>query len=96
MPSFANIAITWTPVAPSEVTSTRLSDVYSIFPNPGDGLYSISGNIKSYEVRSIAGDWIQSGRGATVDIRHLPDGVYLFVLKTENGALVKKALKAGL
>lgn len=95
VPSFANISITWSPAAPSEVSSTRLEDGYSIYPNPSEGLYFISGTIDTYEVRSIPGEILQSGRGSIVDIRQFPDGVYLFILKTEKGVFVKKALKSG-
>ena len=93
VPSFSAISIQWTPAAPSLVSSTLFPDQYSIYPNPGDGLFSVSGQIDSYEVRTISGEWIQSGHGSTIDIRHLPNGVYLFVLETNKGTLVKKALK---
>lgn len=69
-------------------TTQNEAKVVSIFPNPTDGVLYIShkANFSSASVHDTNGRLLQNFdlHSGTIDITHLPSGIYLLSLKAEN------------
>lgn len=91
-PSFSNISLDWQPASGTNVNN--ISNEISIFPNPGKGLYAITGsNFQEVEIRDIAGKVILKSNSRTIDITNYPDGIYLMLLKIDNKVVINKLIK---
>lgn len=96
-PSFSSISIVWTPDFMAVPENTVLAD-YSLFPNPTDGIFKISGTeIQEIEIMSITGLLIRKEKlnltGGQSDISDLPAGIYFIRMKTSKGYITKKLFK---
>ncbi|GLR16080.1 hypothetical protein GCM10007940_06950 [Portibacter lacus] len=54
-----------------------------IFPNPSHGIYRITGDLEKYQLALSdgVGKKIKQVQGQTLDIRNLPDGMYILAVK---------------
>ncbi len=93
-PSFSSVAINWTPESNVNV-DVNLADInYVVFPNPGNGVYQVSGhNIKELEIRSITGKLIDQSHTSEIDISSRENGVYLLYITSDQGTVVQKIIK---
>jgi hypothetical protein len=89
---------TLVPVSNPEVYKGALQ----VAPNPGTGLFNItlptsegSSSIRVTDLtgREVAGERAFSGTEVTVDIRHLPAGIYIAIISTDLGQQVVKLVK---
>ncbi len=89
---------TLVPVSNPEVYKGALQ----VAPNPGTGLFYITlptaEGVSSIRVadltgRDVAGERTFSGTEVTVDIRHLPAGIYMAIISTDLGQQVVKLVK---
>jgi hypothetical protein len=97
VPSFSSIYAVWTPDL-TAIPQEQTEDGYSIFPNPTDGLFKISGyNITEIEILNITGNFLRKAKASngTVnsDISDLPSGIYFVRIKTPKGYITKKLFK---
>lgn len=71
----------------------------SIFPNPSNGLYTISGilpktQILIYDaVGQIVYSILSNDIKETIDIKQLPDGLYMIQINTDNNSFTRRLLK---
>ncbi len=96
-PSFASISVVWTPDV-SAVPENSAEDGYSLFPNPTEGIFKLTGTgIQEIEIMSITGALIRKEKsganGVQSDISDLPDGIYFIRFKTPQGYITKKLFK---
>lgn len=89
---------TLVPVSNPEVYKGALQ----VAPNPGTGLFyitlptaegRISIRVADLNGRDVAGQCTFSGTVVTVDIRHLPAGIYMAIISTDLGQQVVKLVK---
>ncbi|TNE54030.1 MAG: PKD domain-containing protein [Bacteroidetes bacterium] len=65
-------------------------EMMKLYPNPSQGIVHIESNLlhASWELSNLLGEKLLEGSGnAEVDLRQLPDGMYLIRLKDKNGYL---------
>jgi len=84
-------------------TSTRkvpLTEKFNIFPNPGKGAYTITFTHEEdcmIDIYNAYGANVETfgykGTSQVVNIEHLSNGVYTFILRSKNGNYVKKVIK---
>ncbi len=97
VPSFSSISIAWTPDLTAVPENTAMTD-YTLFPNPTDGIFKISGNsFQEVEIMSITGVLIRKEKNnintIQYDITDLPKGIYFIRIKTPKGYVTKKLFK---
>lgn len=79
-------------------TDALLEENVILFPNPGNGLFRISGSVLRAEVLAADGRLMMQSEGAleTLDLRFLPDGLYRVRMQVEgNKMLSANVLKSG-
>jgi len=92
VPSFSSISIVWQPVL-TAVEEESLEKQYSVYPNPGSGLFKVRGeDILEIDVLNASGSVVYTGKSASVDISEQPKGIYYVKITTGNGIVVKKVL----
>jgi uncharacterized delta-60 repeat protein len=80
------------------IASLTLDQSISIFPNPGNGLFSIECpvNISELEILNAFGEKCivitVNSQKETVNLSNQPNGIYFLQLKTEQGVLNKKII----
>jgi len=93
VPSFANISIKWTPVN-TALEDVAFSKLYSVYPSPTHSTIYVSGmDITEIEICNISGTLVLTSKLQTVNLSSLPNGLYLVIIKTNNGTAVKRVLK---
>jgi len=91
------------------IAETTLSDQIIVFPNPTTGEFIVTSNrlqvigieIFDFLGRSVGGKfpsnnlegWQAQPDGVVINISHLPIGIYLLHIDTEQGEVVKKVIK---
>lgn len=94
VPSFSSISLNWSGIITGIAPDINLQSQVRIVPNPGNGLFTISGvKLKSYMVRNITGKMVHSGNSYTFDISDLPNGMYFVSMETDSGISVRKIIK---
>ena len=98
-PIVTNIASTLIEIPTSTQEIEEEASSVLVFPNPTRDEINIA---SEYLINSVtlfnatgkeSGKWyIQNQQSTTIDVDHLPAGIYLLKLKTSAGALVKKIL----
>jgi len=60
-----------------------------LYPNPTTGIVYIESEsgVQHYEVYSVIGQRLMSGRGEVVNTEHLPSGTYIIKVKTSHGSI---------
>lgn len=92
-PSFASISIIWEPTI-SAANDVDVRQDYNVFPNPTPGKFHVLGkDIQQVEVMNIQGESILKNNDLVMDISNQPAGIYLVVLSTKQGKVVKRILK---
>ncbi len=87
------ISIKWEPVT-SAVNNVELEKMYNVYPNPAISSIYVSGNnIKDVEICSLTGRSIMTSKEQNVNISSLPKGMYLTVIRSQAGTIVKKIEK---
>lgn len=82
----------------SQLLATTQNDmaVVSVYPNPTDGILHVKADFSTATIHDINGRTLQHfnlGNGS-IDITHLPNGVYLLSLQTEHQpAITRKIIK---
>lgn len=85
-----------------QTKSNFITEVVSVFPNPSSGSFTIenlstSENAWTMTLTNTAGQilLVQSFKNSveTIDISHLPNGVYLIQLKSDRGYVTKQVIK---
>lgn len=90
---FSNITIKWTP-ALTQLADVNFGEAYSIYPIPVKSLMFVNGaNIGEIQLYTLSGMYLLSTKENTLNISNLKKGIYLIVLKTTNGDIVKKFVK---
>lgn len=91
--------------SPVAVRETELATMFSVFPNPAGNQLQVSydrnfsGAVNRVDVFSVSGQLLTSyytphqTSGVTLDIGHLPAGMLLFRLYTDQGIAVKRVVK---
>ncbi len=83
---------------PLSLEENSINTQIRLFPNPGSGLFTLETakgiavkgiNVKSLSGRAVA---VFARPKEVLDLRHLPKGVYLVEVHTEQGIAVKKLL----
>lgn len=89
-------------IYPVGIAEMDLVDRSNIYPNPTNTTCIVESEkeILYYQLLSATGKNIRNGqvgsKSFTLDISDLPPGMYLILLKTDKGLLVKKIIKNGL
>ncbi|MEI7502933.1 MAG: DUF2271 domain-containing protein [Paludibacter sp.] len=87
------ISIKWVPVN-TALVDVELEKLYSVYPNPAISSIFISGlDINEVEICSLTGKSILFSKEQKIDISLLPSGIYLALIRTKVGTLVKKIYK---
>lgn len=90
---FTNISLEWVPVK-TAVEEVKLSKLYTAYPNPTNSFIFVNGiDIKEIEICTVAGKSIFITNEQKVDLSSFPKGIYLAVVKTKLGTVVKKIEK---
>lgn len=78
-----------------ELVESNNSSSISIYPNPSAGTLNIQGlDSGTYELTDLSGRIVQTGTIAnTLELNVVSRGIYLIILKDENGNVVKKQLQ---
>lgn len=93
VPSFAAISIDWAPESPSSIGEIH-QDGIAIYPNPGAGIYTVSGaEISQMEVINICGKVIYTTYNQTIDIRSHSNGIYILKIESDKGTIIRKLIK---
>ncbi|MEI8271789.1 MAG: DUF2271 domain-containing protein [Paludibacter sp.] len=91
--NFTNVSIVWAPVNTS-LNDVELEKLYSVYPNPAISSIFISGvDINEVEICSITGKSLLYSKEQKIDISLLPSGIYLAVIRTKTGTIIKKIQK---
>jgi len=91
------------------IAETALSDQITVYPNPTTGEFIVTSNrlqvigieIFDFLGRSVGGifpsnnleGWQPQADGVVINISHLPIGIYLLHIDTEQGEVIKKIIK---
>jgi hypothetical protein len=92
--SYINVADIGAAIAESPVTP-ELNDV-SVYPNPTIGKLRITDyglRITGVRIFDISGVHLFNTQQTTLDISHLPAGIYFVQITTENGVVTRKIVK---
>lgn len=93
VPSFGSISISWEPSDPTNISEIGNKEIL-IYPNPGSGIFTISGNApREMEVKNISGKLILKTTNQTIDISDQPNGVYFLVVKSKNYKKIFRLIK---
>jgi hypothetical protein len=93
-PSFSSIVISWVPSDPTSVFEIGNQKEVSIYPNPGNGIYTIDADEPvEIEVLNSSGKLVQKTNAKTIDIGNQPSGVYFIFIKTSSGVVTNKVIK---
>ncbi|GJM64428.1 sugar-binding protein [Persicobacter diffluens] len=85
--------------APEQVTSIGEAVQLNIFPNPATTSINIQSlvQVNQYSIIGMNGQSIAhgalQGNAATIDIAHLPQGIYLLEVSTLSGVIIKRFIK---
>ncbi len=83
---------------PISLKEYPLNNRINLYPNPGRGLFTLETAkgiaVKEVKVKSLSGRAVAvfARQEEVLDLRHLPKGVYLVEVHTEQGIAVKKLL----
>jgi len=83
-------------VTPINVNENEISNLFSIFPNPASGTFSIqsSEKISSLEIINVLGEKVFTStinhQTSAIDLSSQPNGIYFIQIKTEEGTVNKK------
>ena len=78
------------------IESPNISNIFSVYPNPTNGLITIETNqeIKSVKLFSLDGKLLLEGQNSNLQIDNFPSGIYMLYLESVNGTtLYKKIIK---
>jgi hypothetical protein len=81
---------------PLSIESPNSSSVFSVYPNPTNGLITIETDqeIKSVKLFSLDGKLLLEGQNSNLQIDNFPSGIYMLYLESVNGTtLYKKIIK---
>jgi len=88
-----NISIKWLPVN-TAINNVEMDKLYSVYPNPAISSIFVSGsNIKGVDICSLSGEMILNSKEQSKNLSTLTKGVYLAVIYTKSGTVVKKIEK---
>jgi hypothetical protein len=79
-----------------EPIATSESETISIYPNPTTGEFQIRNSgfeIQDIRIFNLSGAYVFNSRQTTLDVSHLPAGMYFVQLTTEKGIVTKKLVK---
>ena len=94
VPSFSSIIISWVPSDPTSVTEIENKLEISVFPNPGNGIFTIHCEEDvEIEVLTSSGKLVEKSNSKIIDISSHPKGVYFIMVKTQKGIVTNKVLK---
>lgn len=100
----ANVTVHHSATYPSKITlpgtnsslgSAQLSTAQvNVYPNPSKGTFKIEADaFRSFEIRSLSGTLIASGKEKNVDISSHAQGVYLMTIVTDQGTFHQQIVK---
>jgi hypothetical protein len=90
---FSGITISWVPVT-TVINDVELEKLYNVYPNPAISSIYVSGtDIKDVEICSLTGRSILISKEQNVNVSSLPKGMYLAVVRSKTGTIVKKIEK---
>lgn len=90
---FSAISISWQPKT-SALTDIKLSNLYSIYPNPAKESVYVSGpDIKGVEIIGLNGAQLMYSNQQKLNISSLKKGTYLLNINTGKGLVSKKLIK---
>ncbi|MDR0863524.1 MAG: T9SS type A sorting domain-containing protein [Candidatus Symbiothrix sp.] len=95
--SYINVSDNSTAIV--EPPATPELNAISIYPNPTTGKLEIgNGELKIQQISifNMLGRNVLNTQQTTLDISHLPTGVYFVQIKTEKGRVTKKVVKSGI
>jgi hypothetical protein len=78
------------------IESPNISNIFSVYPNPTNGLITIETDqeIKSVKLFSLDGKLLLEGQNSNLQIDNFPSGIYMLYLESVNGTtLYKKIIK---
>lgn len=92
---FSNVTISWVPVPPpAAINDVELEKMYNVYPNPAiSSIYVTGTDIKDIEICSLTGRSIFTSKEQNVNVSALPKGMYLAVIRSKAGTIVKKIEK---
>ncbi|HEY4650312.1 MAG TPA: T9SS type A sorting domain-containing protein [Pontibacter sp.] len=75
---------------------TPLPAAITVYPNPSTGIVLVQGLYRTLQVFDVTGRELhrqhQNAQGNTVDLRHLPAGMYTFLIETGKTVITKKII----
>ncbi len=76
-------------------TQSILDATVAIFPNPAKNVVTISttSELKDVQILNLNGQVVLKQNTKTIDMSHLPSGMYIINGVTENGAFSEKIIK---
>jgi len=93
-PSFSSVSLSWTPSSTVNITENRNIGGYLVYPNPGRGFYTVTGeNIRKVEIRTIKGEIIYKSNTPEIDISENKNGIYLLYIFSNEKTIIKKIIK---
>ena len=88
-----NISISWVPTN-TAIENIEKDKLYSVYPNPAISSVFVSGtNINGVDICTLSGKRILNSKEPNINISSLAKGVYLAVIYTKTGTVVKKIEK---
>ena len=95
VPSFSSVSINWEASVTVDATVFPFKNNVTIFPNPGNGIFKISGeSIEHIEVCSISGKLIfKQNYSNQIDLSDLKAGIYLVKIKSGDNWHIEKIVK---
>ena len=87
------ISIKWVPIT-TAINNVELEKMFNVYPNPAISSIYVSGSdIKDVEICSLTGRSILISKEQHVNVSSLPKGMYLAVIRSKIGTIVKKIEK---
>ena len=91
--AFYNLSLAWAPVN-TAINDVEMDKYYSLYPSPAVSSIYVSGlDIEGIDICSVSGKILMHSNVQNVSISALPKGVYLAVVYTKAGTVVKKFQK---
>ena len=91
--NFTTVSIAWAPVN-TAINDVEMDKYYSLYPSPAVSSIYVSGlDIEGIDICSVSGKILMHSNVQNVSISALPKGVYLAVVYTKAGTVVKKFQK---
>lgn len=91
VPSFSSISITWEPNTIS--VDDNLIDLVNIYPNPGSGIFKVTGaRISGIQVWNSSGILVKESGESIINLSGCAEGIYYARIKTDRGFTTRKLI----